>query len=53
MNKILPLLLLAAMVLHLIKPLNLPGLRRRADFWKIAVLALGLIVITAGLRHWN
>ena len=51
MSKILPLLLLAAMVLHLVKPLNLPGLRRRAEVRTTPVLALGLIVITAGLSH--
>lgn len=39
MSKAIGLFLLAAMVLHLIRPLGLPGLRRRADFWKIAIAA--------------
>ena len=42
MAKLIGLLLILAMVLHLIKPLGLPGLRRRADFWKIAVLAFAI-----------
>ena len=33
------LVLLLAMVAHIIKPLGLPGLKKRADFWKIAVFA--------------
>ncbi len=42
MSKLIGLLLILAMVLHLIKPLGLPGLRRRGDFWKIAVLAFAI-----------
>ncbi|MCB1447086.1 MAG: hypothetical protein KDJ87_15170 [Rhizobiaceae bacterium] len=39
------------MALHIVWPLNLPGLRKRRDFWKIAV-AMGLaIVVTALLRE--
>ncbi|MGE0500970.1 MAG: hypothetical protein AB7I79_04835 [Rhizobiaceae bacterium] len=40
MTKLLALLLLAVMAVHLFRPLGLPGLRRRADVWKIAVFAL-------------
>lgn len=50
MTKILPVLLIAAMLLHLIRPIGLPGLRRRADFWKIAVVALGLMMLTVLVR---
>lgn len=39
MTKAIGLFLLAAMALHLIRPLGLPGLRKRADFWKIAIAA--------------
>lgn len=42
MTKLIGLLLILAMVVHLIKPLGLPALRRRADFWKIAVLAFAI-----------
>ena len=39
MAKIIGLLLFLAMLIHIIKPLGFPGLRRRRDCWKIAVLA--------------
>ena len=39
MTKVIALVLLAAMIAHLIKPLGLPGLRKRSDFWKIAIFA--------------
>nr|WP_204326552.1 hypothetical protein [Rhizobium lusitanum] len=41
-TKALGLLLLLAMAVHIIKPLGLPGLRRRADFWKIAIFAFAI-----------
>ncbi len=50
MSKVLPLLLLVAMVLHVIRPLDLPGLRRRRDFWKIAVGAIAVMVVTVLVR---
>jgi len=52
MAKILALLLLAAMVLHIIRPLGLPGLKKRGDFWKIAVVALAATSLTALAGHW-
>ena len=39
------------MALHLLWPLNLPGLRKRRDFWKIAVVMGVAIVFTALLRE--
>ncbi|HUH50103.1 MAG TPA: hypothetical protein VLZ56_09645 [Mycoplana sp.] len=50
MSKVLPLLLLVAMALHLLRPLGLPGLRRRRDFWKIAVGAIALMMLTVLIR---
>ncbi|MDR6758848.1 hypothetical protein J2Y48_004156 [Mycoplana sp. BE70] len=50
MSKVLPLLLLVAMALHLLRPLGLPGLRRRRDFWKIAVGAIALMMLTVLVR---
>lgn len=50
MTKILALLLLAAMLVHLIKPLGLPGLRYRRDFWKIAVAAIAIMMLTVLIR---
>ncbi|WP_309082683.1 hypothetical protein [Chelativorans sp.] len=51
MTKVLSLLIVAAMVLHLIRPLGLPGLRHRRDAWKLAVLALAAMAVTVGLSH--
>lgn len=42
MTKAIGLFLLLAMGIQVIRPLGLPGLRRRADFWKIAVVAFVL-----------
>ena len=51
MTKVIPIIGVILMVLHIIWPLNLPGLRKRRDFWKIA-LAMGVaIVFTALLRE--
>ena len=35
------------------KDIGWPGLRRRSDFWKLAVLAMAAISITALLGHWG
>ncbi|WP_265516262.1 hypothetical protein [Nitratireductor luteus] len=51
MTKILSLLIVAMMALHLIRPLGLPGLRKRRDFWKLAVLALAAMMVTVALSH--
>ncbi|MFS8044506.1 hypothetical protein [Rhizobium sp. BR 314] len=45
MTKAIAVVLLLAMAVQLIKPLGLPGLRRRADFWKIAIIAFGIWTI--------
>lgn len=45
MTKILPGLLIVLMIMHIIKPIGLPGLRRRADFWKIAFVALAAMAV--------
>lgn len=50
MNKAISAFLILAMVIQLIKPLGLPGLRRRGDFWKIAVVAFVLWSATLLLR---
>jgi hypothetical protein len=50
MGKILPLLLFGVTLLHLIKPLGLPGLRRRGDAWKIAVAAIASMMVTVLIR---
>lgn len=51
MTKVIPIIGLLLMALHLLWPLNLPGLRKRRDFWKIAVVMGVAIVVTALLRE--
>lgn len=51
MTKLIAILLLLAMVVHLIKPLGLPGLRRRGDFWKIALLAFAIWTIALAVNE--
>ncbi len=51
MTKILSLLIVAMMILHIIRPLGLPGLRKRSDFWKLAIAALGAMMLTVALSH--
>ncbi|MCO5731984.1 hypothetical protein [Rhizobium sp. SSA_523] len=52
MTKLIGLLLLLAMIVQIIKPLGWPGLRRRADFWKLALLALVLWAVTLLARDF-
>jgi len=51
MAKLLSLLILLMMIVHIIKPLGLPGLRKRTDFWKLAVVALASLSLTVALNH--
>ena len=51
LTKVIPIIGLLLMALHLLWPLNLPGLRKRRDFWKIAVVMGVAIVVTALLRE--
>ena len=51
MAKLLSLAVILMMVVHLIRPLGLPGLRQRRDFWKLAVIALASISLTVVLNH--
>ncbi len=39
MTKAISILLMLGMVIQIIRPLGFPGLKRRMDFWKLAVLA--------------
>lgn len=51
LTKIIPIIGMILMALHIIWPLNLPGLRKRGDFWKIAVVIGVAIIVTALLRE--
>lgn len=50
MTKVVPIIGVILMLLHIVWPLNLPGLRKRRDFWKIAVAMGVAIMLTALLR---
>lgn len=50
MTRVLSLLMILAMAVQIIRPLGLPGLRRRGDFWKIAVFALVIVGLAASLQ---
>ena len=51
MSKLLALVILGLMAVQLIRPLGLPGLRHRRDFWKLAVVALAAISATVLISH--
>lgn len=53
MTKALSLVFLAIMAIQIIKPLGLPGLRQRRDFWKLALMALAAIAITVVASHMS
>ena len=53
MSKAIGVLLVLAMVVHIIRPLGLPGLRRRADFWKIAIAAFAIWGVALLLRDFR
>ena len=50
MAKAISLFLLAVMAIQVIYPLGLPGLKRRADFWKIALAAIFVMMLTVLIR---
>ncbi len=50
MSKALAIILLLAMGIQLIWPIGLPGLRQRRDFWKIAVFAIAMMMVTVLIR---
>ncbi|MEM0906121.1 MAG: hypothetical protein AAGJ94_02070 [Pseudomonadota bacterium] len=50
MTKIIALIVLCAMVAHLIRPFGWPGLTKRSDAWKLAAVALGLLIVVTVIR---
>jgi hypothetical protein len=50
-TKVLSYLIIAMMILHIIRPLGLPGLKKRGDFWKLAIVALVMMGVTVLLSH--
>ncbi len=51
MTKAVSVLAILLMAIQIIKPLGLPGLTRRGDFWKLALFAFGALILTIGLRE--
>ena len=49
-TKVLLVLVLVAMGLHLIKPFGVPGLRKRGDVWKIAIILIFAMMMALVLR---
>jgi len=47
MVKAISLIVALLMVVQVIRPLGLPGLRTRADAWKLAALALAMFMLVA------
>lgn len=39
-----------AMLVQIIRPLGFPGLRRRADAWKLAAAAIGLVSLLTAIK---
>ncbi len=50
MNKLFSFLIILVMILQIVRPLGWPGLRRRGDFWKLAIVAMVLFGLDVLLR---
>lgn len=50
MNKLFSFLVILVMAFHIWRPLGWPGLKRRGDFWKIAIAAMVLFGLDVMLR---
>ena len=51
MTKVISVLLILAMLVQILKPIGLPGLRRRMDFWKLALVAFAIWTAALLLRE--
>ncbi len=47
MTKLISMITTLVVIVQIIRPLGLPGLRKRADAWKLAVGALCIFLIVA------
>ena len=50
MSKLFSVLIILVMALQIVRPLGLPGLRRRGDFWKLAIVAMVVFGLDVLLR---
>ena len=53
LSQAIAILLMLAMLIQIIRPLGLPGLRRRGDFWKLAVFAFAIWSAALLLRDFT
>lgn len=51
MTKVIAGLFMLAMIVQIIRPIGIVGLRRRSDFWKLAAIALVLTFAVAVLKQ--
>ncbi len=47
MTKAISFLIVLAMAVQIIRPIGLPGLKKRSDAWKLAVAAFAVILLVA------
>jgi hypothetical protein len=52
MTRIVTVVAVLTIIAHFIRPFGLPGLRRRGDIWKIAVVAFVAVMGVAVLRQF-
>lgn len=50
MGTLLTIFAVLAMIVQIIKPLGLPGLRKRSDFWKLPLACFVLLVLVSALQ---
>ncbi|WP_192845682.1 hypothetical protein [Aureimonas sp. AU22] len=50
MNKLFSFLIILVMAFQIIRPIGLPGLKRRGDFWKLAIFAMVVFGLDVVLR---
>jgi hypothetical protein len=50
LTKLLSVFVILAMIIQIIKPIGLPGLRKRADFWKLPLAGFVVIVVISTLQ---
>lgn len=53
MSKAFAIFMIAMMMIQIVKPLGFPGLKKRSDFWKLALFAMAAISLTAAIGHWT
>lgn len=51
MTKVLAVVVILTMLIQIIKPLGLPGLRQRRDFWKLPLAGFAVISLAIVLDH--